>query len=85
VKAASGNHMCILREPEQYDQLVLGLQDIGKEVALISKKDINVVNVRGDCVIFCLLSCMEVTGNFWVWILMPPILIPPSHLSGFVS
>lgn len=43
--------MCILREPEQYDQLVLGLQDIGKEVALISKKDINVViiNVCGDC------------------------------------
>ena len=79
VKAASGNHMCILREPEQYDQLVLGLQDIGKEVALISKKDINVViiNVCGDC------------SLSWRWLeifgvdLMPPILIPPSHLSGF--
>jgi len=67
VKAASGNHMCILREPEQYDQLVLGLQDIGKEVALISKKDINVVNVRGDCVIFVFI----LHGGDWkflVWI-----------------
>ena len=43
VKAASGNHtLCILREPEQYDKLALGLQDIHKEVALISKKGITV-------------------------------------------
>ena len=85
MKAASGNHMCILREPEQYDQLVLGLQDIGKEVALILEKGMNVVNVRGDCIIF--VFKYEMTGNFWqLYVdLKPPILIPPSHLSGFVS
>lgn len=70
MKAASGNRMCILREPEQYDQLVLGLQNIGKEVALISKKDINVVNVHGDCVAnICLYLAW--TGGDWkflVWI-----------------